>query len=31
MIRYHLIVSHEAIKTEQMFGNDLKYIKMIVS
>jgi hypothetical protein len=31
MIRYHLIVSRETIKTEQMFGNDLKYIKMIVS
>lgn len=31
MIRYHLIVSRETIETEQMFGNDLKYIKMIVS
>lgn len=31
MIRYHLIVSRETIITEQMFGNDLKYIKMIVS
>lgn len=31
MIRYHLIVSRETIITEQVFGNDLKYIKMIVS
>lgn len=31
MIRYHLIVSRETIITEQTFGNDLKYIKMIVS